>query len=155
GNRRRSEREFVAGSLIPLCIGTLALTYFWALDQVPIHFWPVVVVSTSAHALIWFVVGFLTGTRKFRPWTWIAAAASGAIVGLGLYTFMKLFEEIDLNTVYITFAFPLVLAIMLFGLIAFIAFAGGEMGTDDLEWYGRSGAWVCVVMVGWIAICGV
>ncbi len=36
GNARRSQRIFVARCLLPICLGTLALTYFWAVDRVPL-----------------------------------------------------------------------------------------------------------------------
>src|SRR5262249_1245099 len=125
-----------------------------ALDEVAFTMQTVLLAYAAAHTLIWFVVGFVVGTRKIRPWTWIAAAASGVLVGYGLYKLAEMFATIDLNATYITVAFPAVLALLLFGFISFIAFAGAEMGTDDLEWYGREGAWVCVIIVGWIAACG-
>ena len=86
GNRRLSERRFIGRCLVPLCLGTLSLTYFWALNQVDIPLWIVLTTSAVAHAAVWILVGFLTGNRPFRPRTWLAAAAGGVLVGLGIAT---------------------------------------------------------------------
>ena len=85
GNARRSQRIFVARCLLPLCLGTLALTYFWAVDRVPLSLGWILAVCGAGHALLWIAVGFLSGSRAVRPRAWFAAALSAAVPAAGLY----------------------------------------------------------------------
>ena len=156
GNRRWSQYRFLLLCLLPLCGGTLALTYFWALNEVPITGWKVPVVTGLSHAMAWVVIGIVAGNRHYRPRTWLAAAASGTIPGFGLWLLTDLFPNgADLHQMYIAVAFPAVLLFILMAVVAFIGFAGTDINGADLEWWSRFGGWVLIVVALWLAVCAI
>ena len=111
GNRGQSEQQFVAWCLLPLSIGTLALTYYWATwGQFDLTSAQFAGGGAAANLGVWLVTGFVTGSRPFRPRTWLAAALSGGIWALIIRAIlMGLFDYDDLSRVYVTFSFPLIM----------------------------------------------
>jgi len=157
GNRGQSERQFLAGCLLPLTVGTLALTFYWGswaeLDIDLAQF-------TAGGALVSLVIcagtGLVAGSRPFRPRTWLAAAVSGAVGALVYWQLLEtLFNYDDLSRVYVTFAFPLVMVTLLLQAVVFVGLAGREMVAADLEWWSRAAAWLLIVAAGWLIVCGV
>jgi hypothetical protein len=157
GNRGQSEPQFVAWCLLPLSIGTLALTYYWAtwgqFDLTPAQF---AAGGAAVNVGIWMVTGFVTGTRPFRPRTWVAAALSGAIWAVIFQAVLtRLFDYDDLSRVYVTFAFPLIMGAVLLHAVVFVGLAGREMTAADLEWWSRASAWMLIVGLTWLGVCSV
>ena len=157
GNRGQSEPQFVAWCLVPLSIGTLALTYYWAT-------WGQFVLTPTQFAAggagvnlsVWLVTGFVTGSRPFRPRTWVAAALSGGIWAVVFQAILNgLFSYDDLSRLYVTFAFPLIMGGLLLQAVAFVGLAGHEMTAADLEWWSRASAWMLIVAFTWLGVCGV
>jgi len=157
GDRGSSERQFLAWCLLPMSIGTLALTYYWATwGQFELNLSQYAIGGAAGNVLIWVVTGVLTGKRPIRPRTWAAAAFAGAVGSLAYYTILNgLFSYDDLSRTYVTFAFPLVMSALLLQGVVFVGFAGREMTAADLEWWSRAAAWIMIVAVGWLAVCGV
>jgi hypothetical protein len=157
GNRGESERQFLVKCLLPLTIGTLGLTYYWAVwEQYAIDIRHFVRGGAAITAVIWVITGFLTGSRPFRPRTWVAAglAAAGAALTYEV-VFNELFTYDDLSRTYVTFALPLVMGTLLLHGIVFVGLAGHEMSAPDLEWWSRGAAWVFIVAAGWLVVCGI
>jgi hypothetical protein len=157
GNRGQSERQFLARCLLPLSIGTLALTYYWATwTQVDIDLAQFTAGGALVSVVIWAAMGLLTGSRPFRPRTWIAAASAGAIAALAYQAiFTGLFSYDDLSRSYVALAFPLVMgALLLYGVV-FVGLAGREVTAADLEWWSRAAAWNLIVALAWLGVCAV
>jgi hypothetical protein len=154
GNRRMSQAQFLVWCLVPLCVGTLALTYFWAMAQLQIALARLVWTGALGYAAVWVAVGLLTGNRRYRPRTWIAALVAGAFGAL-MWTVIvsRLFDYHDLSKVYVTTAFPLVLGSLLLQAIVFVGLAGREITSADLEWWSRAGAWILIATLSWLGVC--
>ena len=157
GNARRSQRIFLARCLLPLCLGTLALTYFWAVDRVPLSLGLIIGISCAGHALIWMAVGFVSGRHAVRPRVWFAAALSAAVPATGLYWLTQVVfpNGVELHAVYVGTAFPLVLSFILLGTLVFIGTAGADFDVADLEWWSRFGAWVLIAATAWLVASAV
>ena len=157
GNARHSQRIFVARCLLPLCLGTLALTYFWAVDRVPLSLGLILAVCCAGHALLWIAVGFLSGRHAVRPRVWFAAALSAAVPAAGLYWLTQVVfpNGAELHAIYVGTAFPLVLSFILLGAIVFIGTAGPDFDVADLEWWSRFGAWVLIAATAWLVVSAV
>jgi predicted acylesterase/phospholipase RssA len=157
GNARHSQRRFVARCLLPICLGTLALTYFWAVDRVPLSLGLILGVSCAGHALLWTAVGFLSGTRAVRPRAWMAAGLSAAVPAVGLYWLTQIVfpNGVELNALYVSTAFPLILAFILLGTLVFIGTAGADFDVADLEWWSRFAAWVLIAATAWLVASAV
>jgi hypothetical protein len=154
GNRRGSQAQFLIRCLLPLCIGTLAFTYSWVMGQVHIPLGRFVGIAAGSHAIVWVVVGLLTGNRPFRPRTWGAALAAGAFGALVFNVIVRgLFDNGELSKMYVTTAFPLVLGSLLLQAVVFVGLAGREITAADLEWWSRTGAWILIVALSWLLAC--
>jgi len=151
GNARRSQRMFIARCLVPLCLGTLVLTYFWAVDRVPLSFGLILATSCAGHAILWMIVGFLSGTRAVRPRLWFAALLSGALPAAGLFWLTQVVfpTGVELHAGYVGTAFPLALSFILLGTLVFIGTAGQDFDVADLEWWSRFAAWVLIAATAW------
>jgi hypothetical protein len=157
GNARRSQRMFIARCLVPLCLGTLALTYFWAVDRVPLSLGWILAVCGAGHALVWIAVGFVSGSRAVRPRVWCAAALSAAVPAAGMYWLAQVVfpDGIELHAIYVGTAFPAVLSFFLLGTLVFIGTAGADFDVADLEWWSRFGGWVLIAATAWCAVSAV
>jgi predicted acylesterase/phospholipase RssA len=157
GNARRPQRIFLARCLLPLCLGSLALTYFWAVDRVPLSLAGIVGVSCVGHALVWIAVGFLSGRRAVRPRVWVAAVLSATVPAAGLYWLTQVVfpNGVELHAIYVGAAFPLVLSFILLGTLVFVGTAGADFDIADLEWWSRFGAWVLIAATVWLVTSAV
>lgn len=157
GDRGQTERQFLAQCLLPLSVGTLALTYYWATwGQVDIDLAQFTAGGAIVSLVIWAGTGFLTGSRPFRPRTWAAAACAGAVAALAYQAvFTGLFSYDDLSRSYVAVAFPLVMGVLLVYGVVFVGLAGREVTAADLEWWSRAAAWNLIVAVAWFAVCAV
>jgi hypothetical protein len=152
GNARRTQRQFLLWCLMPLSVGTLALTYFWAVDRVPLTVRMIAMVAAAGQAAIWAGIGLLAGGRPFRPRTWVAAAVSAPIASVGMYLIAQRFfhDGVELHRMYVSISFPVILISVLAGVVVFIGVAGEELDADDLEWWSRFGAWVLIAATAWL-----
>jgi hypothetical protein len=152
GNARRPQREFIKWCLVPLVLGTLSLTYFWTIDRVPITFSYVLLASCGGHVLGWTAATLLHGGGKLRPSWFIAGAIAGVIPALGMWWMMQVVfpNGAELETLYVSAAFPMLLSLVLLGGYLFIGLAGNEFDTADLEWWSRFGAWVMIAATAWL-----
>ena len=154
GNRGGTQRQFLVWCLLPICLGTLALNYFWAMWDVKIGIPLFIALGAVCHALVWVIVGAITGHRPFRPRTWMAALAAGAFGALAYELIVYgLFNYDDLSKSYVTTAFPLVMSGLLLQAVVFVGLAGREFTTGDLEWWSRGGAWVLITTLTWLVVC--
>ncbi len=153
GGRVASQRRFLGRCLAPLCVGILGLLLFWAVDEVPIRLGPAVGGATALSLSLWVVATVWT-ERRWRPRSWSAAALAGAFTGAGLWvlTTGAFGSGHALTRGYASFAFPLVLGIVLLATVLFVGFSRDETTDEDLEWWGRFGAWLLVVGLAWLTL---
>ncbi|TVP49342.1 MAG: hypothetical protein EA350_02315 [Gemmatimonadales bacterium] len=153
GGRAGPQHRFLALCLTPLCLGILGLILFWAVDEVPIRALPAIAAATTLSVAVWVVAGLPT-RRRWRPRTWWAAAVSGAVAGAGLWmlTTGAFGDEQALARGYATFAFPLVLGLVLMTTVLFVGLSREETTDEDLEWWSRFGAWILVVALAWLGL---
>ena len=151
GGRRSTQREFLAWCLAPLCLGSLALTLFWAADTVPLHFGGTVGAAAIATPLTWIIAGLFT-ERRWRPRTWIAASIAGALGAAGLFKLATggFGFGHDLEFDYATLAFPFVLLVIALATVVHIGLSRDETTDDDLEWWSRFGGWLLIVALTWL-----
>ncbi|MEO5898299.1 MAG: patatin-like phospholipase family protein [Vicinamibacterales bacterium] len=152
GNARRPQRQFVTWCLVPLTLGSLSLTYFWTIDRVPITFSSVLLASCGGHVLGWTAATLLRGRGTLRPAWFMAGAIAGIIPALGMWWMMQVLfpNGAELETFYVSAAFPMLLLLVLVGGYIFIGLAGNEFDTADLEWWSRFGAWVMIAATAWL-----
>jgi hypothetical protein len=153
GGRPASQGRFLRACLVPLCIGILGLLLFWAVDEVPIRAGPAVGAATALSVALW-VMASLGTKRRWRPRSWLAAALAGAVSGAGLWvlTTGTFGSGHALTRGYATFAFPLVIGIVLVATVLFVGFSREETTDEDLEWWSRFGAWLLVVALAWLSL---
>jgi hypothetical protein len=154
GNRRRTQSEFLLYCLTPIVLGTIGLTLFWPLNVVPLPLGFIVGVSVVAGVTTWIVFGLIAGTRKWRPRTWAAAAATAPIAGLGLWwlTTEPFSDGVSLGPLYCTLAFPLALGSIAVANMVFVALSSNDHAEGDLEWHARYNAWIFITIVAWLGV---
>ena len=90
--------------------------------------------------------------RKWRPWTWLAAAIAGAAGRTAIWWANhalnamaryqpELFAAVDL---------PITLGLLFVQMTLFAGLASRDMTDDDREWWGRAAAWILMVGVVWL-----
>ena len=154
GNRRRPQSDFLLYCLTPLVAGTIGLTLFWPLNVVPLPLGFIVGLSVVVSVAAWMVFGLNTGTRKFRPRTWVAAAMTAPIAGTGLWwlTSEPFGDGVHLGPLYCAAAFPLALGSIAVSNMVFVALSGTDNTEGDLEWHSRYNAWILITIAVWLGI---
>lgn len=152
GNARRPQRAFIKWCLVPLTVGTLALTYFWAVDRVPLTLPAVLLACCGGHLVMWTAAGLLLGHRSFRPRTSVAGAVSAIVPAVGLWWMMQVLypNGVELQAFYVATAFPMALVFLLLGGFLFVGIAGSEFDTADLEWWSRFAGWGLIAATSWL-----
>jgi len=156
GDKRRSQALFLTFCLAPVTLSMLSLTLFWPANVVPVSAAVTVVVSVVLGVTTWMVFGLVAGVRKLRPLTWLAAALSTPIVGVGMWWLTtEPFGEPALHgALYSMVALPAALGFMLVTSMVFIAVASADQSEGDLEWHARYKAWLLITIVAWVAMTG-
>ena len=155
GNRQRGQSGFLAYCLGPLCIATGAFTLHWAwsraLDASPVTVRGLVGLVAIGHLAIWMLVS-LASAQRLRPMTWLAAAASGSIAGLGVWWFATgpFARPLGRGELFASVAMPLIVAITAASGTLFVGMASGETTDDDREWWSRFGAWLLIMTSAWL-----
>jgi hypothetical protein len=156
GNRRCGQPQVLLWCHLPLCIGLIGLTAYWAMRPIAVTLADVMLVNVSGPTLTAIVAGSLVGSRRWRPRTWVAAAVGGAGSALAIWWLTTAFAGARVaNPLYPLLAFPLLLTAVNFGIVLFVGIGSGEMGDADLEWYSRLGAWHLITAILWLAGCAI
>ena len=156
GNRQRGQSAFIQLCFLPLVVATAAFTLYWAwsraLDAEPVSLSTLSMVGAGVHAVIWFLVGFMS-SRRFRPLTWGAAALVGALTGAGVWWFSVHVFATPLahGEIFAGFSVPLILAIIGGTGSLFVGITSSETTEDDREWWSRFGGWLLITIFGWLA----
>ena len=165
GTGNRNQTSYLRFCLLPLSLGALTLSIFWAgvshsLIVPSWCFFAFGIGVNFAGFLAWRLPSFLSRSSKVQS-SWIlellAVSAAGAVAGWLLerassasYMFLPN-GDIKLAT-YVCFAFPMVLAIFILSAMLFVGLISFITEDDDREWLSRSDAWILIVTVGWCAV---
>ena len=155
GNRQRGQTLFLVYCFGPMCLATGAFTLYWAwsraLDASLITFSGLLGMTAIGHLAIWVVVS-LASAQRWRPMTWVAAAAAGGASGLGVWWFATgpFARPLGRGEVFASVAMPLIVGIIAVSGTLFVGMASGETTDDDREWWSRFGAWILIAMSAWL-----
>jgi hypothetical protein len=170
--------KFVIFCLVPLVISAFGLTSYWSRIKDAPDKWSFVLFSLalSAIPLVLFFIIKAVVTRKLKPqstgagnkqesWASVMLKRVGALV-LILVAFAltslivwfivtnKLPFPLNLEQswarAYATFAVPSLLLVMSFGGTLIAGFTSRFTDAEDQEWWARAGAWIGIVIGGWI-----
>ena len=64
-------------------------------------------------------------------------------------------EQIGLIAAYVTFSAPAILGAFLISETLYVGISSFYTSDDDREWWGRSGAWLLIAVVAWIAFASI
>jgi hypothetical protein len=176
GNKRRSQRSFLAFCLLPLLVAAFSMTTYWAwfsasdrtipkwsfLGLTPPHpAVPFIYLSVLMYLLSGTISGFVLGPRalvrrRYRSWIvgsimWIF---SGAILGSLLWLFgTKIFPRpLSVPELYTVFGVPLFLGIFFLDTLVWVIPMSRWSWDEDRQFWSRAGGWVLSASMTWIAI---
>lgn len=166
----RSEKSFLWFCLLPLFLGAVCMTIYWAWftthgGETPK--WPFLPGMKNEHTLppfLWFgvvvhvlawVVSLLR-VHGFRPLEFLAVMASGAIGGTLLWVAaIHLFPQpLKVAELYACLAIPLFIGLFLIALIAFAGLSSRWTGDPEREWWARANGWLLILAGAWMVVTG-
>ena len=180
GNARLPQRRFVAGWLIPMCGGVVCFLAWWAgyrngpelalslmRSDEGLHMTQFFVGAATAAGCV-LGAGFLAfrtrSQKESRPALpkllalagilLVTVLLTGALSGyFGWWVAAHVFPdpEEDVRN-FVCFAPPLLLALYFAANAVFIGLTSWFGVDEDREWWGRTGAWLCIVIVAWAAL---
>ncbi|HEV2842409.1 MAG TPA: patatin-like phospholipase family protein [Chthoniobacterales bacterium] len=161
----RSEKSFLWFCLLPLFLGAVFMTTYWAWfttygGKTPE--WPFLPGLKTVHTLspfLWFGVVVhvlawavsLLRIHGFRPLEFLAVIASGAIGGTLLWVAaFKLFPQpLSVAELYGCLAIPLFIGLFLIALVAFAGLSSRWTGDPEREWWARANGWLLILAGAW------
>ena len=154
GNRRHGTRAFLTWFVAPVVLGETLMSVhrYWAWRfEGELALRPAVLAAMAGMTVPWIVGGFLSG-RRWRPWTWVAAAAAGAAGRSAIWWANHALTDIarDHPQMFVAVDMPITLALLFGQITLFAGLASRDMTDDDREWLGRAAAWVLIVGAGWL-----
>jgi hypothetical protein len=162
GNRMRGQTAFLIWFLAPVILIHLLLSVhrYWAWrfgDETSLS--KAVLVSAIGMVVPWIVGGAISrgSQRWWRPWTWLAAATSGAVgraVIWWCHGGLTLLAH-DHPQYFVVLDLPIMLALLFLQIAMFLGLASRDMSPADREWWARAGAWILIVAVTWLLACAV
>ena len=154
GNRGHGHRAFVTWFLAPIVLGETVVSvhryWTWRFEGA-FSLRSVVLISVIGMAVPWVVGGFLSG-RRWRPWTWLAAAAAGAAGRTAIWGANHALTEMALHhpQIFAAVDLPVTLGLLFGQMTLFAGLASRDMTDDDREWWGRAAAWILMTAVVWL-----
>jgi hypothetical protein len=163
---RWSQGTFLAWFLAPLLTGAAAWTLFWASFPCNLRLSWTIGGPAVLTAGGWAALAVVQRTLRRQPppgaivaragiRSILGAAVAGTILGVGAYWFGTYefgFGPGDpLRILYAVFSVPIVLAIVLLAITAFVGLASADLDDAALEWWSRCSAWVGLGLALWAA----
>jgi hypothetical protein len=154
GNRRHGQRAFLLWFLAPIVLGEVVVSVhrFWTWRFAgAFSLRAVVLVSVVGMAVPWIVGGLISG-RRWRPWTWLAAAIAGAAGRTAIFWANHALTEMARHhpQIFAAVDMPITLSLLFGQMTLFAGLASRDMTDDDREWWGRAAAWILMVAVLWL-----
>jgi hypothetical protein len=167
------QADFILRCLLPLMLAAIFFSLSWAwllhgkLPESPVFpGWQFAVAGAMLRMIGWaFLLPGYGAWRKVPPQSGRArkralelpiALFTGAVGGLLVWCATFLFplakDDAVLEVRLVCFFPPLLLLIFLVAEVLYIGLASRMTSDEDREWWGRSGGWVLVVGIGWMAL---
>jgi hypothetical protein len=168
-----TQRAFIWLCLVPLLLGAGLLTLASAWLQLdPSHFegwqigarplvWTFAAATTILHLFAWGLSALMLKRSWSSRWLYLELATialSGTAGGILLWvalqeamTYQVIRHHLDW---YAACALPAFLSIFLLAATLFVGLASRFTGDQDREWWGRSGSWVLIGSIAWLATAG-
>jgi hypothetical protein len=154
GNRARGTRSFLGWFLVPVLLVEVLFSIHrhWAgRFDLQNSLSNEIAVASIGMVLPWILGGAMS-RRFWRPWTWLAAAAAGALgrcLAAWVHTFLA--REAYVHPAhYAVFDLPVALALLFLQFTAFVGLASRDMTDEDREWWARAGAWILIAAAVWL-----
>ncbi len=163
----RDQKSFLIGCELPLLLGSVLLTTYWAWyrntragDPLP-ELTIFVLLGIGLHFLSWVPYMFIQLPRLIKAIKQLGAlvlaivlagAAGGLFLGL-LTTLIPAFSNPrQAAKFYVCFATPALLSALLLVKTLFVGLFSRYSDDNDREWWARAGGWILIAIVGWSAI---
>jgi hypothetical protein len=180
GNARGTYARYVALCLAPLVLSAVLLNTFWAwlepgrqdmaqwnmvgLGRQNLAWW-----HLAAFGAAMYAGGMFGGIRAAMKWfdrpppktgfvATAAAIVTGGLGGLVMYGFILFVVPASGTTdprLYVSLAFPLVVAVFLFAGALLVGFTSYITEDKDREWWARSGGILLGIALAWVVFAGV
>ena len=167
GNRRWGQMPFLLFCLLPLFLGSVFMTMYWAWFQYwgtelpsssffglgPRKTWiPFVAFGVGIHLVV--AISALLRGQRFRFRGLIVVVVSGAVGGALLWlAATQLFPQpIAVMELFTCFGIPLFMALLFSAIMVFTGITSRWTGDPDREWWGRATGWLLAVALGWMII---
>jgi hypothetical protein len=173
GRKLRGQAAFLGYCLLPLMFAAIFFSLSWAWfsrikDAEELPYWEFAVAGATLRIIGWafLLPGYgawraaapQSGNARKRAWEFLIALFTGAVGGLLVWYASSLFslangkDDAVLEVGLVCFLPPLLLLIFLIAEVLYIGLASRMTSDEDREWWGRSGGWVLVVGLGWMAL---
>jgi hypothetical protein len=162
--RNLSQGAFLWRCLVPLIISAMGLATFamrarqQGITHDPLRFMAYQVLIIG---IPWAICAYHQGPVRKKTVGWgkfflHIILATLLIVGAQIITGLLLWKAAtgwqNNPFFYACFSVPVILALMAFTGLLLAGFTSNYTGDEDQEWWARSGAWVFIAIIGWIAI---
>jgi hypothetical protein len=154
GNRARGTRSFLGWFLAPVLFVEVLFSIhrYWTPWFGSENSFANEVALASVGMVLPWIIGGAFSRRFWRPWTWLAAAAAGALGRLlagALHGFLAQ-EAFRHPAHFAVYDLPLALALLFLQFTAFVGLASRDMTDEDREWWARAAAWILIAAVVWL-----
>jgi hypothetical protein len=149
---------FQAVALLPLLMAAVLLSLHWAWSvsaKDPYHWWQFMLFGGGVHAGGTLLAALLTSVRIRKPalkpfLAILIAGGSGMVAGWLAYLASGFFGRPLSLSFFACLGVPLIVAS--FGIAAMlgVGFASQITSDADREWWARAGAWLLIVICGWL-----
>jgi hypothetical protein len=156
GNRARGTASFIGWFLAPVLIVEILFSVhrYWAgWFNLENSLSNEIAVASIGMVLPWILGGALSH-RFWRPWTWLAAAAAGAL-GRCLASLVHAFlarEAYAHPAHYAVYDLPIALVLLFLQFTVFVGLASRDMTDEDREWWARAAAWILIAAAVWLVM---
>jgi Patatin-like phospholipase len=167
------QADFLLRCLLPLMLAAIFFSLSWAWlshgklpEALYFPYWHFAIAGAILRVVGWVFLlpGYgawhkappQSGRAHKRAWELPIALFTGAVGGLLVWCATFLFplarNDAALEVRLVCFFPPLLLLIFLVAEVLYIGLASRMTTDEDREWWGRSGGWVLVVGIGWMAL---
>ena len=173
--RNNDQGRFLRGCMLPLVVSSMTLTTAWAWyanahapsPPVPGLGW-LILFGALLHLLGCCM--YVLSARRNTP----AAHTNGSDMALGAFRIVAILlagglggvlvrfclgtaiflRPMDFAAYYVWLAFPLLLILFLLATTVYVGLASYQTSDADREWWARSGGWILIGVVAWVAVGG-
>ncbi|HEX5708668.1 MAG TPA: patatin-like phospholipase family protein [Pyrinomonadaceae bacterium] len=168
----QGQRAYMLYNLLPLVVSAAALTIYWSrisgIERGSLKGWHFALFAGATVLIPWLVAaGFIIYKAENKlTAVLVKFPVATAIIAVGLFitgyatrSAANWFSLPDMTDglgpdprPYATLAVPAVILLQSLGGTLLAGFTSRFTGDEDQEWWSRAGAWMTIVMLGWVAL---